>query len=280
MKPSNVKNPTVGIDFARLHPELTAVILEAMRRMFDPVYNMRTMLRENAELRHRVIEMFVAIELISISQGRRDKPSEGMIHCMQKLIRNEGGDESLVRERFADLVTLLYLDKKSKIIRALIKHPSYPDLFAAEVINIVSLVTTKEGRDKLKRQNSDLTKVEGGSKNVKMEAYFKDIEEEDGNIWCQEATATEPDEFLKRVTRSNDWPYYEFEIVSYAEKLYRSDRAQNILRVVRYYFKEPSNQVSLTQMAKDLGISYKTVFAIVKTIRNDVGLRKIIKSLL
>lgn len=280
VKPINRKNPKVDINFFGLHPELATIVLKAMQQMFDPVYNMMVMLRGSAEFRHNFMELLVAIELINISQGTRKKPSEGMIHFMQKFISNKAPDESLANERFADLVTLLYFDKRSKLIRMLVKHHRYPKLYASDVMDIVSMVIRKEGLWKLKRQDSDLTKVEGGSKDIQMEPYFRDITEEDGNVWRQEAAATKADAFYREITRSNDWSHYADEIVDYAEQLYRSDRAKNILRVVHYYVKEPVMRVNLVQMAKDLGISYKTVFSIVKIIRTDRGFQKIIKSIL
>lgn len=254
---------------------IAPVIAAAIKRMFDPAHS-AVELFKNKSIAKSFLELIISIELIQILKNKTKTPNDEFLKFFK--IRNQKNPDD-GREVLADLVTLLYLDKETTLIKKIIKNPNLDRLSAQEIIDIASRAIDNERQYKHQRKNSDSVKIKGG-KNIAIVQFDRLTQNKGGDAYSKEAVQIPVEDFYRKLTPLWSSDSFRGVISEFLKQGHRSDRARNIHRILEYYFYHQDEKVTAKQMSRDLKISEKSLSAVLSALRKDDRLRKVLETLL
>lgn len=259
--------------FIRDYSHLAPLVAEALQSMFSPVYQVEQLFKNRA-IRDSFAQLIVAIELIQVCQGK--KPSNEFIKLFRECALDEERDESRFLIHFA---TLLYLDKRKKLFKAIIRHPDFPHLLAPQVIRIAKHAIKNEGIANRSRLDSDAVKIKGAVKKARIKSNERKVSSKDESQFIEEAF--EPKEnFYKKIFASEQEANLKKSIKAYIKKSYRSDRARNIVAYINYLLAGKEGKLHRSQAATSLGISRKSFYQVQKALQKDRPFKRLLKTYL
>ena len=271
MRKKTIKSKT---NIIKENVHLLPTVVESMRRMFDPKYQTELLLT-NAKIRWNLFELIVAIELLRVCRGKR--ASGEFIKAFKVCVP---GDRMSMKVYLRHLATLLYLDKKNKLFRAVMCHPKFPDLSSKDIIHLATHAISNERYASKPRSDSDSVKIKGAVKNAKIIPLERKVISASGSEYVVEEAFESEKEFYQRIFQEELIENLQKEIKQYVEAANRKDRTRHILMYVDYVLSSKEENPSVTQTAKDLKLSRKSIYQIKKPLQEDPCFRRLIDALL
>jgi hypothetical protein len=252
--------------YSYLMPEFAVAITET----FDSRSQIKRLL-ENESIRWSFIEFIVAIELINVCNGK--KPSGEFIKVFKDCIPEKGMSN---RSFLYHLATLLYLDDKNKLFKAVIKHPLFPYLGARNIVKIALHTVSNERYANRARLDSDSVKIKGAVKTAKIIPNERGVSSEDGHDYIIEEAFEPTENFYKKLFQDKLAKKLRNDLARHIQKSNRTDRAENTIALIDYVLASKEKKINLTKAAIALSISRKTLHKIRKTIQDDPGFKRLL----
>lgn len=253
---------------------LLPVLAEGIREMLYPAYHVE-LLMNNREFRWNLFELAAAIEIINICQGKRT--GNEFIKAFKLCIPD---DILTMKDYLRHLATLLYMDKRNKLFRAVIENPNFPDIDSKEVIFLAKRAITKERKASPNRSDSDAVKIKGAIKKAKIISLERKALSWSGSNYIVEEAFKSEKEIYQQIFHKNLIENLRKEIQQYVEEQNRKDRAKNILKYIDYIFETKEVNPSVSRVARDLNLSRKAIYQIRKPLQEDIRFRRLIDALL
>lgn len=251
-------------------------LLSEFGKAFAETLNRRSQLirlLQNDSVRWGFIELVIAIELINVCQGKR--PSGEFIKAFKDCVPGKGMNN---RRFLYHLATLLYLDDKNKLFKAIIEHSLFPDLYSKDIIKLALHAVSNERYAQKSRLDSDEVKIKGAVKNARIIPNEREVSNDEGDSYTIEEAFVPTENFYKEIFKKKLAKKLRRDLEKYIQKSNRSRRQRNTLAVVDYILATKEKKLNITKVSKLLNISRKTLDQILKALRSNIGFKRLLNA--
>lgn len=249
-------------------------LLLELGKAFAETLNTRSQvsrLLKNERVRWGFIELIIAIELINVCQGKR--PSGGFIKAFRDCVPDKGMDnQSFLRH----LATLLYLDDKNKLFKAIIENPLFPGASSKDIIKLALHAVSNERYAQRDRLDSDAVKIKGAVKKARIIPNQREISTDGGDDYTIEEAFVPAENFYKDIFKDKLTKKLRSDLQKYIQKSNRSRRQRNTLAVVDYILATKEKKINIMKVSKLLNMSRKTFHQILKALRSNIGFKRLL----
>jgi len=256
--------------YSYLIPEFGKAMAEAL----DTRYQLKRLL-ETESVRWGFIELIVVIELINVCRGKN--PSGDFIKAFKDCVPEKKMSN---RSFFYHLATLLYLDGKNKLFKAVIEHPLFPDISARDIIKLAAHAISNERYAQKTRLDSDPVKIKGAVKNAKIIPNEREAFSKDGDDYIIEEAFEPTENFYKQLFKSQLTKKLRSDLVRYIQKSNRSRRQRNTMAYIDYILSTKEKKLNIKRAASILKLSRKTLHQIKKSLQGNIGFKRLLNTFL
>jgi len=254
--------------YSNLLPEFDKAFAETLSRRAQLIR-----LLQNESVRWSFIELIIAIELINVCQGKR--PSGEFIRAFRDCVPEKGmSNQNFLRH----LATLLYLDDKNKLFKAIIEHPLFPGASSKDIIKLALHAISNEGYAQKERLDSDEAKIKGAVKKATIIPNEREVSNDDGDSYTIEEAFVPKEDFYKEVFKDKLAKQLRSDLEKYIQKSNRSRRQRNTIAVVDYILDTKEKKINIKRVSEILHMSRKTLHQILKSLRSNIGFKRLLNA--
>ena len=259
-------------DSRLIYSNLLSNLVKAIAETLDTRHKLKRLL-ENESIRWGFIELVVTIELINVCKGKN--PSGEFIKAFKDCVPEKKMSNRLF---LYHLATLLYLDDKNKLFKAIIEHPLFPNISAKDIIKSAVCAISNERYAQKGRLDSDQVKIKGAVKKTKIIPNERETLSKDGDSYIIEEAFVPTENFYKQLYKSQLIDKLRKDLIRHIKKSNRSRRQRNTIAYIDYILSTKKKKINIKNAASVLKLSRKTLHQIKKSLQGNINLKRLLQA--